>query len=134
MNPGSKLPSVLLLEPDGLIRGTVVTVCRDLALARVVQCVSCESAVGALRVEPVQAGLISLTDSLQALDVITQLRAGQLGCSPDLPLAVTAHSVDAALAQQLKSLRVRRLLLKPFKIRDAVATLESLVSGLTAPA
>lgn len=134
MSPGSKLPSVLLLEPDGLIRGTVVAVCRDLALARVIQCVSCESALGLLRAEPVQAGLISLTDNLQALDVIAQLRAGQLGCSPDLPLAVTASSVDAELAQQLKTLRVRRLLLKPFKIRDAVATLEGLVSGLTAPA
>jgi hypothetical protein len=124
------LPRVLLLESDGLVRGTVAAVCRDLALAQVIQCVSCESAIQLLKLEPVDAGLVSLTDE-GTFDLIARLRSGELGGSQDLPLAVTAQHVDASIAQQLKVLRIRRLLLKPFKIRDAVATLEGLVSGLS---
>ena len=32
-----RLPRILLVEPDGLVRGTVASVCRDLQLADVVQ-------------------------------------------------------------------------------------------------
>ena len=40
MTPSSGLPRILLVEPDGLVRGTVASVCRDLGLAEVVQAVN----------------------------------------------------------------------------------------------
>ena len=49
------------------------------------------------------------------------------------PVAMTAAGIDATMAGRLKELRIRRLLLKPFKIRDLVATVETLLVAATVP-
>lgn len=120
-------PVLLLLEPDGLVRGTVSAVCRDLGLAHVLQVSSCAAALEALRENRVRACMLSLTDRHPALDLLQRLRRGDLRCASDIPVAITASEIDAALAQSLKELQVRRLLLKPFKIRDSIATIETLL-------
>jgi len=48
-----------------------------------------------------------------------------------MPVAMTAGGIDATMAARLKELRIRRLLLKPFKIRDLVATVEALLAPTT---
>jgi CheY-like chemotaxis protein len=125
--PKPDLPLLLLLEPDGLVRGTVSAVCRDLGLAHVLQVSSCASALEALREQRVQACMLSLTDRQPALELLQRLRRGELCCAPDIPVAITASEIDVALAQSLKELQVRRMLLKPFKVRDSIATIETLL-------
>ncbi|MEZ5644828.1 MAG: hypothetical protein R3E99_06660 [Burkholderiaceae bacterium] len=122
-----RLPSILLLEPDGLVRGAVTSVCRDLCLAEVIQTVNCASALKALAQDPYQACILALTDGGTCMDILTQLRQGAFSCAADVPVALTASSIDAAIVARLKSLEVRRLLLKPFKVRDLVVTVETLL-------
>ena len=112
-----RLPRILLVEPDGLVRGTVASVCRDLQLAHVIQAGSCDLA----------------TRLLVGLDLPTRLREGSFVCSADMPVAMTAPGIDATMAARLKELRIRRLLLKPFKIRDLIATVEALLAAATVP-
>lgn len=128
-----RLPRILLVEPDGLVRGTVASVCRDLQLADVVQAGSCDLATKLLVDDSLQASIVSLSDCGSGLDLLTRLREGAFTCPTDMPVAMTAAGIDAATVGQLKALRIRRLLLKPFKIRDLVATVESLVAAATVP-
>lgn len=133
LTPSSGLPRILLVEPDGLVRGTVASVCRDLGLAEVVQAVNCELVPKALADDSLSACILSLTDCDGALDVLERLRQGEFACQADMPVALTATGIDAATAARLKPLRIRRLLLKPFKIRDLVTTVEALVAATTVP-
>lgn len=74
-------------------------------------------------------GLIaSLDDDGHALATIHHLRQGQLRCPMDMPVSVTAGQIDTQLASQLKSLHVQRILLTPFKIRDLITTIQTLVA------
>jgi hypothetical protein len=117
---------VLLIEPDGLVRGTVASVCRELQVARVRQAISVSAGEQWLKTGQPHGLLISLTEGDVALDFLTRLRAGALRCDAELPVAAMARAGDAALVARLKELNVRRLLLQPFKLRDVVHTLEQL--------
>lgn len=128
-----RLPRILLVEPDGLVRGTVASVCRDLQLADVVQAGNCDLAMKLLLDDSLRAGILSLSDGGSGLDLLTRLREGSFTCAADMPVAMTASGIDAAMAGRLKELRIRRLLLKPFKIRDLVATVETLLVAATVP-
>ena len=125
--PGGALArKVLLIEPDGLVRGTVASVCRDMHIARVSQAISIASAEQWLKIGAPQALLISLAEGDAALDFLTRLRAGAFRCEADMPVVAMARVVDAALVARLKALDVRRLLLQPFRLHDVIHTLEQL--------
>ena len=128
-----RLPRILLVEPDGLVRGTVASVCRELQLAHVIQAGSCDLATKLLVDDSLQASIVSLSDCGSGLDLLTRLREGSFPCAADMPVAMTASGIDATMAARLKELRIRRLLLKPFKIRDLVATVEALLAAATVP-
>ena len=117
---------VLLIEPDGLVRGTVASVCRELQLARVRQTISVAAGEQWLKAGRPDGVLMSLSEGELALDFLTRLRAGAFQCDADLPVAVMAREGDAALVSRLKELDVRRLLLQPFRLRDVIHTLEQL--------
>lgn len=117
---------VLLIEPDGLVRGTVASVCRDMQIARVCQTISIASAEQWLKTGVPKALLISLVEGDAALDFLTRLRAGVFRCEADMPVVAMARVVDAALVARLKELDVRRLLLQPFRVHDVIHTMEQL--------
>lgn len=120
------LRRVLLVEPENLLRGTVASICRDLGLVQVIQATSVAQGEQALKSSSVQGLVMSLYDEVAALQLLTRLRAGELGDELDLPVAVLAHGCTPDLAAQLKALGVRRLLLQPFKLREVIHTLEKL--------
>ncbi len=117
---------VLLIEPDGLVRGTVASVCRELQLVRLQQVTSVAQGEKWLQCNADHGLLLSLTEREAALALLTRLRAGELRCEADIPVAVMVHGADAELVTRLKELDVRRLLLQPFRLRDVVHTLEQL--------
>lgn len=123
---GGVTRKVLLIEPDGLVRGTVASVCRDMHIARVRQAISIASAEDWLKTGTSHGLLISLAEGEAALAFLARLRGGAFRCDADMPVAAMARSVDAALVTRLKELEVRRLLLQPFKLRDVIHTLEQL--------
>jgi len=119
-------PQVLLIEPDGLVRGTVASVCRELQLVRLQQVTSVAQGEKWLQSNADQGLLLSLAERDPALALLARLRAGELRCEADIPIAVMVHGADAVLVTRLKELDVRRLLLQPFRLRDVVHTLEQL--------
>ena len=123
---GASLRRVLLIEPENLVRGTVASACRDLALVQVIQATSVAQGEQAIKSHSVQGMVLSLSDEGAALSLLRRLRAGELGCAANLAVAVLAHGCTPDLAVQLKTLDVRRLLLQPFKLRDVIHTLENL--------
>lgn len=117
---------VLLIEPDGLIRSTVASVCRDMKIARVRQAISVASAEEWLMRNAADGVLISLAEGDAALDFLARLRGGAFRCDVDVPVAAMAQTCDSALVVRIKEMGVRRLLLQPFKVRDVIQTLDHL--------
>lgn len=120
-------PQVLLIEPDGLVRGTLASACRDMEIADLRQAVSIASAEECLKVISPQVVLLSLAEGEPALHFLDRLRGGSFRCDAHTPVAVMARSGDAALVVRLKELAVRRLLLQPFRLREVIHTMEQLL-------
>lgn len=125
-SPRASSRKLMLVEPDGLVRSTVASVCRDLQLARVRQITSVAMGEQWLKSGKPDGLLISLTEGDASLAFLTRLREGGLRCDPALPVAVMAREADAALVARLKELDVRRFLLQPFRLRDVIHTVEQL--------
>lgn len=119
-------PQVLLIEPDGLVRGTVASVCRELQLVQLQQATSIAQGEKWMLSNVDHGLLLSLSERDAGLALLTRLRAGELRCEADIPVAVMVANADAELVTRLKELGVRRLLLQPFRLRDVVHTLEQL--------
>ncbi len=118
------LPQILLIEPDGLVRSTVAAVCREMRLAQVHQAAHVAVGRQLLDAHTFDAWLVSTVEGEAAIGLIERLRAGQFFGGPGLPVAAMTASADRAAA-----LKVQRLLLQPFKIRDVVQTVETLGRG-----
>lgn len=129
MSAAAGRPRVLLIEPDGLVRGTVASVCRELQLVRLQQVISIAQGEKWMLSNVDQGLLLSLAERDAALALLTRLRAGELRCEADIPVVVMVASADAELVVRLKELDVRRLLLQPFRLRDVVHTVERLWSA-----
>lgn len=120
---------LLLVEPQFVLRRTVSTMAREMGLAEVQEATSPALAERMLFERRFNALLIALDDEGEALRLLQRLRAGSASQPADLLVAVTATSCDVELALQLKQLDVRRLLLKPFKVRGML----EVISALGAP-
>jgi len=128
------LPQILLIEPDGLVRSTVAAVCREMRLAQVHQAAHVALGRQLLDAHTFDAWLVSTAEGETAIGLIQRLRAGQFFGGTEVPVAVMSASADRDAVERFKDLKVQRLLLQPFKIRDVVQTVEALGRGAPAPA
>lgn len=117
---------VLLIEPDGLVRSTVASVCRELELVRMHQATSLAMGEQWLQTWKADGLMLSLADPDAALDLLGRLRGGDFRSEASIPVAVMAPACDAAMLKRLKELDVRRFLLQPFKLREVIQTVEQL--------
>jgi len=120
---------LLLVEPQFVMRRTVATMAREMGLADVQEATSTGIAERLLHERRFDALLLALDEEGEALELVRRLRAGESSQPVDLPVAVTAISCDVELALRVKQLDIRRLLLKPFKVRGML----ELISALGAP-
>lgn len=123
-------PRILLIEPDNLVRGTLAAVCRDLGLAQVYQATSVAAAIGGLDRRDLQGIVVALDLDGAAMNLLAEIRAGKFACSAHLAVAVMSSVCTVELIKDLKALDVRRILLQPFKLRDAILMLEQLGAPL----
>ena len=126
--PAPVLPPItlLLVEPQFLLRRTVAAVARDMRLADPKELTSIEQAAALVAIQPFDALFLSLDEEDAALALMGRVRRGGTRCAADIPIAVTAAACGTPLALRLKELDVRRLLLRPFKVKgvlDAIAAL-----------
>ncbi len=128
-NFASRTPTeILLVEESAMIGSIILSTARQLKL-RPLKWVTNHQSARLFLENQLYCGLItSLDDNGYALGIIHHLRQGQLRCSVDMPVSVTTGQCDAQLASEIKSLNVQRILLKPFKIRDLITTIQTLAA------
>jgi len=117
---------LLLVEPHFLVRRTVAAVARDMRLADPREVTTIEQAEALLAASSFDALFLSLDEEAAALGLMARVRNGDTKCARDVPIAVTAAACATPLAMRLKQLEVRRLLLRPFKVKgvlDAIVLL-----------
>ena len=126
--PAPVLPPIdlLLVESQFLLRRTVAAVARDMRLAKPREVTTIELAESLVAIYRFDALFLSLDEEDAALALMARVRNGDTKCPRDTPIAVTAAACGTPLALRLKELEVRRLLLRPFKVKgvlDAIAAL-----------
>jgi len=115
---------ILLVEPSSLTGSIIVTTARQLNLPVVRQVNSVRMAQQRLSQANYAGVIVSLDEQEQeAVALLEQVRNDELAVSADVPVAVTTTQVDASTAVKMKALQVRRVLIKPFKVRDVIATI-----------
>ncbi len=124
------LPHLLLVEPNSLIRSTVLAVCRQIALAEVHQAASVAAAEQALQSHPIDLMLISLNQAEEAFALLELIRGGWWGVTAEMPIAVTVQNANSEMIARIRPMEVSRLLLQPYKIRDVIETVEILCQEL----
>lgn len=120
--------AVLLVEPQWLIRSTVVSVGRTLDLPRIDEASSVEAACQRLANQRYDLLLLSLDDREGALALLEQLRAGGFAPRAGVPVVVMTAVCDVELARRLKQLDVRRAIIKPFKVKTVLESIEAIVA------
>ena len=127
--PSVFAPEILLIEQSAMIGNIIVSTARQLGLQPIRLVTSSRGALQLME-NQVFAGLItSLDDEAAALALIQRLRDGKFKSPSNTPIAITTGQCSAELANRIKLFNARRILLKPFKIRDLVTTIEILASA-----
>lgn len=122
---------LLLVEPQFLFRRTIVAVARELELADVEEATSVAAAVSLVALRQFDALIIDLDTEGNAIALISQLRNGNSKCDVAIPIAVLVGTCNMATVEQIRPFDVRRVLLKPFKVKGV---LESIAMLLCTPA
>lgn len=118
---------ILLVEPSSLTGSIIVAAARQLNLPVVRQVNSVRMAQQRLMYQDYAGIIVSLDEQEhEAIAMLEQVRDDGLAVSADVPVAVTTTQVDASTAVKMKALQVRRVLIKPFKVRDVIATIAML--------
>ena len=117
---------LLLVEPQQLLRRTVTSVARSLQLARIEEAINVQSAERLLQSNRYDALVVALDDEGQAVRLLERMRAGEFMTPRATPTVVMAALCDASTALQMKSLQVRRVLLKPFKVKGVLESIAGL--------
>lgn len=124
--------SLLLVEPYSVVRSTVTSVARSLDLVDIHETPSVETASQLLRVMPFDGFVIALGDDYAGLDLINRIREGRTPSASDAAVAITTDRVDSDSIEAFKKLEVRRVLLKPFKVKTILETISAFAQPLDA--
>lgn len=123
MNSASVHPPILLLEPSSLTASIIVSTARQLNLPTVRQVSSVRTAQQHLMAQGFSGVIVSLDEANEVVALLEQVRDARFAVDAQVPVAVTTAQVDASTAVKMKALQVRRVLLKPFKVREVIATI-----------
>ncbi|MCC2956597.1 response regulator [Massilia sp. IC2-477] len=123
--------NLLLVEPANLLRRTVSLTLRDLGAADVTETATYPTAHQMCELRRFDGLVIALewpepSDALRGLTLIQQIRSGKGACPATIPIAVLVESANAELIQVLRSCGVSRILIKPFRVRDVIETVENM--------
>lgn len=117
---------LLLVEPQFVLRSTVSSVARSLDVGEIHAAPSREAAAQMLLGRRFDAFVISVGSDGEGLKLINAIRAGTGRSPTDAAVVVTADFCDERAIMAFKQLQVRRVLLKPFKVKDVLETIQVL--------
>ena len=118
------LPRILLVEPQFVLRRTMVMVARDLGMVDFHEASSVGRARALLATGAYEGLVLDLQEGPQALELLGELRQGRFATPRDARVVVLAGGGSPVNAERLQGLDVDRVLGKPVRISellDAVA-------------
>lgn len=124
--------TLLLVEPQFLFRRAVAGVARELQLAEVRETSNFDDATALVSHQHVDAMIVDLDDHGPAMALIKRIRDGQSRCLRTIPIAVLAGTCSAGMVAELRALDVRRIVLKPFKVKLVLECIEALFRPVAA--
>lgn len=119
---------ILLVEPEALLRRTVVMTARSMNLGQVHEAASTEAALRMLRSRTYHGAVIAVechgSGSARRYDLslIDQLRFGDAG-RRDIPIAIMADQATPELLSELRDRKISRVILKPFRAKVLLETI-----------
>jgi CheY-like chemotaxis protein len=122
---------ILLVEPTSLLRRTVALTLRSLGTAEVIEAATYQTAHQACDRRRFDGAVIALAwpepdDAYRGLTLIQRIRSGESACPASMPIAVLVESCNNELLQVLRSCGISRILIKPFRVRDVIETIETM--------
>lgn len=117
--------SILLVEPYSVVRSTVTSVARSLDIVDIQDAPSIDAATPLLRAHAFDGFVIALGDDRAGLALVSLIRNGGTSSPSTAAVAITAESVDQESIAALKKLGVKRVLLKPFKVKTILETINA---------
>jgi CheY-like chemotaxis protein len=122
---------VLLVEPTNLLRRTVSLTLRSLGTADVTEAATYPTAHGLCERRAFDGAVIALewpqpSDGWRGLTLIQQIRSGESACPAAMPIAVLVESCNTELLQILRTCGISRILIKPFRVRDVIDTIDNM--------
>lgn len=129
----SERRTLLLVEPQFVMRRTVAMVAQELRVARIREATNYEAALRMLNEARFDGMLIDMGDAMTCLNVLQQIRSGGTHSETTLPVALMAETCDPGTIAMFRDMQVCRIMLKPFKVKTAVEVL-SVISGVPIPA
>ncbi|WP_228893200.1 DNA-binding transcriptional response regulator [Pseudoduganella aquatica] len=124
----ARQPSMLLVEPETMLRRTVALTARSLGLADVHEAASAALARQMLRQQSFCGAIISI-NSGEAIDLglLDQIREGDSASQRNMPIAVLAENCTGELLAALRERAVTRVIVKPFRARILLDAFGALV-------
>ncbi len=119
----TKRYSLLLVEPYSVVRSTVTSVARSLDIVDIQDAPSIEAAATLLRAHAFDGFVIALGDDHAGLELINRIRNGSTSSPATAAVAITTESVNQESIAAFKKLDVKRVLLKPFKVKTILETI-----------
>lgn len=118
--------NLLLVEPHFVLRSTVTSVARSLDLGEIHASPSREAASQMLMARRFDAFVVAVGPDGEGLKLINAIRAGSGRGPRDAAVVVMAEFCDERAILAFRELKVRRILLKPFKVKDVLETIQAL--------
>lgn len=113
----------LLVEPQFVLRRTIVTVARDYAGLQLDECSSIDRARPLLNTTAFDGLVLDFQDRNAAIELLGALRRGVFASPSDIPVIVLVAEQRADDANRLQALAVQHVLAKPFKIGNLLSCL-----------
>lgn len=112
------LPRILLVEPQFVLRRTMVMVARDLGMVDFQEASSVGRARALLATEAYEGVVLDLQEGPQALELLSELRQGRFATPRDTRVVVLAGGGSQVDTERLQGLGVARVLGKPVRISE----------------
>ena len=112
------LPRILLVEPQFVLRRTMVMVARDLGMVDFQEASSVGRARALLGTGAYEGLVLDLQEGPQALELLGELRQGRFATPRDARVVVLAGGGSPVDAERLQGLDVARVLGKPVRISE----------------
>ena len=118
MKPVARPPAVLLVEPQFVMRRTMVAVARELGIVEFHEATSVARALPLLASRSFRGLVLDMEEGEVSVALLARLRAGDFASRADMPVVALTYAAAPGLAGQLDGMQPLRLLNKPFKVGE----------------